>query len=247
MASRFIPVFAGKPLWKAWLVDLATALVAGSVLLRVPIEVLAPYGTSTVTDALLAATGPLALAGLIVFALNFSVTMARPERKAIETSRASPTPPTRPLRDDDLLAEALRAPEGLRTLLQLGLTFLADPGHRAIAARSLTIAQAARRANKEPEATLAGLNRSLGLVDERRVEVDPDQSVADVLSQWPSTLDVFIRHGFAPLADPATRARLAHTITVRQAAASRGVDLSRLTEDLRDAARGEFVTHEAKA
>src|SRR6185437_14313716 len=116
-----------------------------------------------------------------------------------------------------------------------------------IAARSLTIAQAARRANKEPEATLAGLNRSLGLVDERRVEVDPDQSVADVLSQWPSTLEVFIRHGFAPLADPATRARLAHTITVRQAAASRGVDLSRLTEDLRDAARGEFVTHEAKA
>ena len=247
MASRVIPVFAGKPLWKAWLVDLAAALIGGSVLLRVPIEVLAPYGSSVTTDALLAATGPLALAGLIIFALNFSVTMARPERKVIETSRTSPAPPTRPLRDDDLLAEALRAPDGLRTLLQLGLTYLADPGHRAVAARSLTIAQAARRADKNPETILANLNQSLGLVDERRLDVDPDQTVADVLSQWPSTLDVFLHHGFAPLADPDTRARLAPTISVRQAAASRGVDLSKLTEDLRTAARGESISHEAKA
>lgn len=42
-----------------------------------------------------------------------------------------------------------------RGLLGLGLSFLADPGHRAIAARSLSIAQAARRADRDPGQILA--------------------------------------------------------------------------------------------
>ena len=76
MASRVVPVFAGKPLWKPWLVDLATVCIGGSVLLRVPLEALVPYG-NTLTGPFLAASGPLALTGLIAFALNFALTMSR--------------------------------------------------------------------------------------------------------------------------------------------------------------------------
>ncbi|HEX5415968.1 MAG TPA: hypothetical protein VFZ25_09905, partial [Chloroflexota bacterium] len=77
MASRVIPVFAGKPLWKAWLVDVATGLLVASVAIRVPVEVLTPYGASVVGDLLLAVSGPLAWFGLLAFTVNFVVTMAR--------------------------------------------------------------------------------------------------------------------------------------------------------------------------
>ena len=242
MASRVIPVFAGKPLWKAWLVDLAAGLIVGSVALRVPLEWLVPYGGSLVSDLLLALSGPLALAGLIAFALNFTVTMIRRD-PSTAAAKEPPPSPQRPLGPDDLLANALRAPEGLHALLGLGLTFLGDPGHRAIAARSLTIAQAARRADLDPSVVLQALNRALGLATVES-EIDPDNTVARVLERWPTTLDVFVRHGFTPLADPAQRAQLAHTITVRQAASTRGVDLVRLLTDLQNAAVTEPFTSE---
>ena len=80
MASRVLPVFAGKRLWKAWLVDLATIFLVASALFRVVIETFAPYGTSFATDALLAASGPLALIGLVVFSTNIVVSAVRRER-----------------------------------------------------------------------------------------------------------------------------------------------------------------------
>ncbi|HVC34880.1 MAG TPA: DUF1858 domain-containing protein [Chloroflexota bacterium] len=246
MASRVIPVFAGKPLWKAWLVDLATALIVGSVALRVPLEVLAPYGSALVTDLLLTLSGPLALAGLIAFALNFTVTMVRRDLTAKAPAKGPAAAPRGPLGADDLLADALRASGGLSALLEQGLSFLADPGHRAIAARSLTIAQAARRADRDPARVLDALNRALGLanVTAPAIQVDADLTVAEVLVRWPATLDVFVRHGFTPLADPAQRARLAPTITVQQAATARGVDLARLTADLQSAAADHLTTPE---
>ncbi len=231
MASRVVPVFAGKPLWKPWLVDVATVCLAGSVLLRVPLEALVPYGTSAIADPVLAASGPLALTGLIAFALNFAMTMARREPKVRATAVVPSAEVQRPLREDDLLALVLRRPGGLSALLGAGLTFLADPGQRAVAARSLTIAQAARRADRDPAEVLARLNRVL-LPAASRPEVDPDQTVAAVLTRWPETLDVFLHHGFTPLADPVLRERLASTISVRQAATAHGVDLEALVADL---------------
>lgn len=237
MASRVIPVFAGKPLWKPWLVDVATGGLVASAGLRVPIETLVPYGSAPLTDLLLAASGPLALAGLIAFALNFTVTMVRRDRPEGASSgpgsAATTEPPRRPLRPDDLLADALRVPGGLQLLLGLGLSYLADPGHRAIAARSLSIAQAARRADRDPDQVLAVINRSWRPAEPATAGIDPDRTVADVLASWPATLDVFLRHGFTPLADPRLREQLSATITVRQAAAARGVDLERLLADLR--------------
>lgn len=241
MASRVVPVFAGKPLWKPWLVDVAAGCLAGSALLRVPTEIFAPYGTSLLTDALLAMSGPLALTGLIAFALNFAVTMSRRDQSNQVVLPATERP-THALQSDDLLAEALRRPGGLGVLLELGLTFLADPAHRAVAARSLTIAQAARRADRDPDGVLFEFNRRLAAVSGPAsptalspVAIDPDQTVAEMLAHWPAALDVLVRHGFTPLADPAQRQRLAPTITLRAAVALRGLDLERIVADVRDA------------
>ncbi|HEX5416975.1 MAG TPA: DUF1858 domain-containing protein, partial [Chloroflexota bacterium] len=190
-------------------------------------------------DLLLAVSGPLAWFGLLAFTVNFIVTMVR--REPAQPVAAAATPPVATsrgyLRGDDLLAEALRLPGGLSLLLGLGLGYLAEPGHRAIAARSLTIAQAARRADKDPQQIIDALNQSLGLTPSASPGIDPQWTVAQVLDRWPATLDVFLRHGFTPLADPQLRQRLAPTITVRSAAANRGVDVQQLLADLEAASK----------
>jgi len=232
MASRVIPVFAGKPLWKSWLVDVAAGLLVASVAIRVPVEILAPYGSSAVADLLLTLSGPLAWFGLIAFTVNFVVTMIRVD-SARTVAAAVPVAKRRGnLRSGDLLAEALRIPGGLGLLLELGFEYLADPGHRAIAARSLTIAQAARRADQDPQRVLDALNRSLGAASADTATLSLELTVAQVLERNPATLDVLIRHGFTPLANPLLRQRLASTITVADAAKRFGVDADELLRDL---------------
>ncbi|MDO8532994.1 MAG: DUF1858 domain-containing protein [Dehalococcoidia bacterium] len=60
--------------------------------------------------------------------------------------------------------------------------------------------------------------------------------VAEVLDRWPGTLDVFVHHGFAPLADESMRQALAATVTVEQACRMRSVDAGALLRDLNVAA-----------
>ena len=64
-----------------------------------------------------------------------------------------------------------------------------------------------------------------------------DLTVADVLTCWPATLDVFLAHGFTPLANPFLRAALAPRVTIAQAAAMKGIDLAALLAALQVAAR----------
>lgn len=135
-----------------------------------------------------------------------------------------------PLHATDLLAAALRRPGGLNALLEAGLSFLSDPGHRAVAARSLTLGQAARRADRDPDQVLDTVNRRLGLAVSPTI--DPDWTVARVLEARPAALDVLVGRGFTPLANPELRATLADTITLRAAAASRGIDLDSLLSEL---------------
>lgn len=59
--------------------------------------------------------------------------------------------------------------------------------------------------------------------------------VADVLERFPKTLEVFLRHGFTLLNQPFLRRTLARQVTLREACALRGVDLSRLVTELRSA------------
>ncbi|GMV93440.1 MAG: hypothetical protein AMXMBFR82_32180 [Candidatus Hydrogenedentota bacterium] len=56
--------------------------------------------------------------------------------------------------------------------------------------------------------------------------------VAEVLRVYPGTLDVFLSHGFKPLANPILRRTMAATVSVEQAARILDVDLTRLVEDI---------------
>jgi hypothetical protein len=55
--------------------------------------------------------------------------------------------------------------------------------------------------------------------------------VAEAL-EAPGALEVFLRYGFAPLADPAHRAVVADKVTVGGAALVHGVDLEAFLSDL---------------
>jgi len=64
------------------------------------------------------------------------------------------------------------------------------------------------------------------------VRIKAEHRVADVLDWFPSTLPVFLRHGFTALKSPMLRQTLARQVTVAQASALRGVDLPTLLDDL---------------
>jgi len=67
-------------------------------------------------------------------------------------------------------------------------------------------------------------------------DITPQTKVAEVLERYPQTLEVFLRHGFAPLANPVLRKTMAKVVTIEQACRREGVDLESLLRDLRKAA-----------
>lgn len=74
----------------------------------------------------------------------------------------------------------------------------------------------------------------------RRADGPPplaDMTVAQVLERYPNALEVFLQHGFTPLADPESRRTMASQVTVAQACAMRQVDLKALLADLEAVAR----------
>ena len=79
------------------------------------------------------------------------------------------------------------------------------------------------------------LERSIsrpGLESLRPFALTPHTRVADVLERYPQTLDVFLRHGFSPLANPILRKTMARVVTVEQACRREGVDLQSLLAEL---------------
>lgn len=71
---------------------------------------------------------------------------------------------------------------------------------------------------------------------EELMEITPQTKVAAVLERYPQTLKVFLKHGFAPLANPVLRKTMAKVVTIEQACRREGVDLETLLADLRKAA-----------
>ena len=62
--------------------------------------------------------------------------------------------------------------------------------------------------------------------------IAPQTRVADVLRNYPQSLDVFLRHGFSPLSNPVLRQTMARVITVEQACRREGVDLESFLSEL---------------
>jgi hypothetical protein len=59
--------------------------------------------------------------------------------------------------------------------------------------------------------------------------------VGDVLEYYPETLEVFLRHGFAPLRNPVLRRTMARVVTIEQACRREGVSQAALLDDLQRA------------
>ena len=60
----------------------------------------------------------------------------------------------------------------------------------------------------------------------------PQTRVAEVLERYPQALDIFLRHGFAPLQNPVLRRTMARVVTLEQACRREGMELDRLLADL---------------
>ncbi|MBE0605058.1 MAG: DUF1858 domain-containing protein [Deltaproteobacteria bacterium] len=63
--------------------------------------------------------------------------------------------------------------------------------------------------------------------------IDPDMRVGEILTRWPQTVDVFVGHGFASLADPEHREQVKQIpITLRMACQRHNVDLDYMVSEL---------------
>ncbi len=67
-------------------------------------------------------------------------------------------------------------------------------------------------------------------------KITKDSVVGDVLDKYPQALDVFLRHGFTPLANVQARQALAGTVTIEQAIKIHPADLVQLLDDLNQVA-----------
>ena len=67
-------------------------------------------------------------------------------------------------------------------------------------------------------------------------KVDPDTRVGEILTKWPQTVDVFVGHGFASLANPEHREQVKQIpITLRMACERHNVDLDYMVSELNGA------------
>ncbi|HEX7294299.1 MAG TPA: DUF1858 domain-containing protein, partial [Pyrinomonadaceae bacterium] len=81
------------------------------------------------------------------------------------------------------------------------------------------------------------LERATSIVDgngDARFQLTPQTKVADVLAHYPQSLQIFLRHGFGPLANPVLRKTMARVVTIEQACRREGVDLAELLAELRN-------------
>jgi hypothetical protein len=67
-------------------------------------------------------------------------------------------------------------------------------------------------------------------------KIDPDMRVGEILTRWPETVDVFVGHGFASLANPEHREQVKQIpITLRMACQRHNVDLDYMVSELNEA------------
>jgi uncharacterized protein involved in response to NO len=74
-------------------------------------------------------------------------------------------------------------------------------------------------------------------------QITPQTKVADVLAHYPQSLQIFLRHGFGPLANPLVRKTMARVVTIDQACRREGVNLAELLAELEGLERLESPTN----
>lgn len=90
----------------------------------------------------------------------------------------------------------------------------------------------------EPVAAVSGATTGPAAAAPRPAapKVDPDMRVGEILTRWPPTVDVFVGHGFASLANPEHREQVKQIpITLRMACQRHNVDLDYMVSELNEA------------
>jgi len=79
-------------------------------------------------------------------------------------------------------------------------------------------------------------------------KIDPDMRVGEILTRWPQTVDVFVGHGFASLANPEHREQVKQIpITLRMACQRHNVDLDYMVSELNEAIAPSFAARATSA
>jgi hypothetical protein len=79
-------------------------------------------------------------------------------------------------------------------------------------------------------------------------KIDPDMRVGEILTRWPQTVDVFVGHGFASLANPEHREQVKQIpITLRMACQKHNVDLDYMVSELNEAIAPSFAARATSA
>ena len=79
-------------------------------------------------------------------------------------------------------------------------------------------------------------------------KIDPDMRVGEILTGWPQTVDVFVGHGFASLANPEHREQVKQIpITLRMACQRHNVDLDYMVTELNEAIAPAFAAKVASS
>ena len=112
--------------------------------------------------------------------------------------------------------------------VNLGATMLLEPKAE----------EEAEEASSAPEAVppAAASGASEAAPPPAAPKVDPDTRVGEILTKWPQTVDVFVGHGFASLANPEHREQVKQIpITLRMACQRHNVDLDYMVSELNEA------------
>lgn len=137
VASRVVPVFTGHPLWSPGARTLAFWLLNAALLIR-GLEAVVAAGYWPERWALIALSGPLAVAAVSLFAVNVVLTVW--SRDAVPARLPSGAPTLA----DRTVADLLQIPGALEVLVKAGFTPLQNPALRATFARTITLGQACR-------------------------------------------------------------------------------------------------------
>ena len=114
--------------------------------------------------------------------------------------------------------------------VNLGATMLMEPNAAAEEEEPSSAARAPSAATEDkPEDRTAGPVAAAP-------KIDPDMRVGEILTSWPQTVDVFVGHGFASLANPEHREQVKQIpITLRMACQRHNVDLEYMVSELNEA------------
>lgn len=141
---------------------------------------------------------------------------------------------------DMVVAEVLaETPQTLGIFVEHGFTALKQPEARSTLVKSVTVAQVAIQLGMRVEDLLDRLNALRSALAEAGAAsfasdgvITANHCPGQIIEQHPRLLEVFVRHGFESLRDPALRRTVASMVTLETACRMHGVDAQQLLAEL---------------